>query len=335
MEPFQTDQGTLQLLGRLDVSAARRLAAFLETCDALRANNPSASETFRSIDFVGRDDVVEMKLERRMGADRKILATVKLANGALWRRGQLRIPGIELPEAVRSSVAGRAIEEIVDNPPFRGFTVTGAVQDGSGGAGHLRLRCTAERVGDIVVDVDGAPRHDLGDLERMAAAHAGVPVDPVAAHVLATRMDRRDALLAILQLAEAKPGVAIDLPVEYSDMVEPDAPKEFEGVGKHGNPTYHRDTIQMKRTRAGYQVTAHAVGTDRSRGSALVAIIENGMVHRHEPEGDEVAAPSSLEALGFTVPGIAFGTKPKHVYGGLRSRDLLPVRTVGEAMQVG
>lgn len=302
MEPFVTDLGTLQLLAALDRSAAVRLERYLEICDALRHGNPSASITFSGVEFVGRDDVVEMKLERTIGADRKILSTVKLSTGALWRRGQLRVPGAVLPEAVRNSLKGRMIEEIVANPPFRGFEVTGAVQDGSGDTGSLRLRCTAEKVAPIEIDPTRAPMHDLAALEERAAALADVPIDPVAAYVLGT-FDRREALICLMRTSGLKSGTLIDLPATYSGMLSRDAPAWFGGTRSRDTYNAHPDALQLKRVKAGFHIQAYAV-----TGNSLASFTEGGVVQvRGAVAEDEAKAP--LEALGFDVPGLAFKSR--------------------------
>jgi len=333
MEPFLTDLGTLQLITFLDRSAAIRLAAFLEECDALRTNNPSAAITFTAVDFVGRPDVTEMKLDRKIGRDRKILSTVKLANGALWRRGQLRIPGVELPDTLRESVKGRLIEEIVGNPPFTGFEVNGAVQDGTGADGSLRIRCTAEKVAEIAVDVEAAPMRSLEDLERLASAHVEERVDPVAAHVLGL-LPRRETLIAIVRCAEqTRSGILVRLPLKYSQILSKDAPARFKGTGTKDDPNVQPDILHLKRSKAGYQIDAYAVvPAEKIGGADLAAFIENGMTHGYEGEGGIPADAGCLERLGFDVPGISFATKTKWVYGSLTSRDLLPVRTIGEAL---
>jgi hypothetical protein len=332
MEPFVTDLGTIQLLAALDRSAAVRLERYLRICDALRYGNPSASITFSGIEFVGRDDVVEMKLERTIGADRKILSTVKLSNGALWRRGQLRVPGAVLPEAIRNSLKGRMIEEIVGNPPFRGFEVTGAVQDGSGATGSLRLRCTAEKVAPIEVDVDQAPMHDLADLEARAGSLADVPIDPVAAHVLDT-FDRREALICLMRTSGLKSGTLVELPATYSGMLSDDAPAWFGGTRSRDAFNAHPDALQLKRVKSGFHIQAYAV-----MGNTLASFTEGGVVQvRGAVAEDEARAP--LEALGFDVPGLVFAsrtaTPPDDVRGVVTILHMPRPLPLSEALGIG
>jgi hypothetical protein len=147
-----TDQGTLQLLEILERSASERLVTFMANLQNKNRWTARRSIVFDGKDFIGRDDIDEMKLEEDERNESKLISTVKLKNGALWRRGQLRIPNLVLPEIIKSALKGRKIEEIVENPPFHGFVVTGGVQDGNGKNTKLRLRCTAEKVGEIIIN---------------------------------------------------------------------------------------------------------------------------------------------------------------------------------------
>lgn len=148
---YYTDQGTLQLLTHLDRKKSEDLLMFLKNIQTKDRWMARRSFKISGDRFMGRDDITEMKLEEDENDNRKLVSTVTLKNGAIWRRGQLRIPGLVLPETIKNSLKGRMIEEIVENPPFRGFMVTGGVQDGKGSNTKLRLRCTAEKVSEIVI----------------------------------------------------------------------------------------------------------------------------------------------------------------------------------------
>lgn len=154
-----TDQGTLQLLQHLEKSSAERLNWYIDQIEKMAPRQSTIY--FKAHEFIGRDDIVEMKLEVDDRNNEKLISTVKLKNNALWRRGQLRIPDIVLPEIIKSSLKGRKIEEVVENPPFKGFTITGSVQDGRGSKTKLRLRCTAEEVGPIRIDPEKQPRRTV------------------------------------------------------------------------------------------------------------------------------------------------------------------------------
>lgn len=319
---YETDQGTLQLIGQLTRPGARRLAAFLTRCDGLRAGDSIAIQTFTAVDFHGRDDIVDMKLERKVGPDAKILSTVRLRNGALWRRGQLRMPGVVLPDTIIMALKGRRIEEIVEGAPFTGFELTGGVQDGAGDTGSLRLRCTAERTGPIAVDVDAAPEVDLGVLQEMVAERMGrTPVEPFAAHVLDT-LPREEALVTLMRLCEATPGKGDEtVSLRYEDLLDGFVrPAHLKGVGKPNSDTssnaYDYGAIRLRLVKAGVQAECHA---------GAQCLIEKGEVHYEHPEE---RLDTVREALGFHLPGVTLKAARIWTYGALRGHRLQPDSTI-------
>lgn len=141
---YETDQGTLQLIDQMKPPARERLRQYL--------NRGYLSEiTFYRHEFHDRDDIQSLKLEPHAKKDGIVVATAEMADGVLWRRGSLRVPGIVLPETLRIGAKGRLLEEVVDGAPFKGFVVTSLVQDGSGATGKLRICCTASKTGPILV----------------------------------------------------------------------------------------------------------------------------------------------------------------------------------------
>lgn len=325
---FETDQGTLQLISQMTKPGARRLASFLNRCQNLRASNPTDSEIFASVDFHGRDDIINMKLEYKIGKN-KILSTVQLRNGALWRRGQLRMPGVVLPATVMISLKGRLIEEIVEGSPFKGFEVTGGIQDG-GDAGSLRLRCTAEKTGPITVDIDSAPDVDLETVRTMVMDRLGkVSVEPFAAHVLKS-LPIDEAYIVLARLSDAKPGKSEEqVSIRYKDLLDGNVlPKHLKKVGKPETDTscyaLGYGVIRLKLVKAGIQAQCHVAG-----GSEVTCLIEKGEVHFDHPEGE---TPTIDEALGFHLNGVTLDKNRIWTYGGMRGHRMRPDTTIAAVL---
>lgn len=325
MRAFTTDDGTARLLRHLGRPAALRLNDFLRRCDEPVRRDPTLTETFQAIEFIGRDDIVEMKLEHGPKIGGRIVATTTLTSGAIWRLGQLRIPGTTLPDAVRNAVRGRPLEEIVEGAPFTGYTVTGAVQD-AGRMGALRISCTAGSDERIEIDADAAPRHDALHLETALAVHATTPLDPLAAHVMRL-MPREEAVLTLLRLAQAKPGTQVELPMEYRDLVEANPPPHLSTVHRDEPDDYDRiGMMRMKRVKSGYQVECRVA----RRRDALRCIIENGFVH----VPDETKPRTIRDVLGFDIPGAGICGQTKWLYRDLKGYRMMAADTVGSVMEI-
>lgn len=146
MTEIVTDLGTLRLLSSLGPSGAPRLRRFVDDC----ARGRGGSETFEGWMFDGWPDLRRVELDydpndRRKG---RVVATCTFAK-ATWRRGSLRIPGIELPQAIMLGIKGRRIGEVVEGSPFPDFVISHAVHDRKQGAVTLRIRCDGETLAPI------------------------------------------------------------------------------------------------------------------------------------------------------------------------------------------
>ena len=212
---YETDQGTLQLLNHLTADAATRLQHHLQQL----AHNKATTITFQAADFAGRTDIKQLKLERHETKSEVLVATATMADGVLWRRGSLRVPGVVLPETIRIGAKGKLLEEVVEGAPFNGFTVTSLVQDGSGKTGKLRICCTASRTGPIVANVTNAPEPQSDDLAEALLVHADVNIDAVAERAL--RLLGRDKAFAILlNIINGNTHYAEKLEVRYGALLE-------------------------------------------------------------------------------------------------------------------
>jgi len=148
MTELVTDLGTVALIEEMADNGRRTVDEFLDRCQ----RGYGCTETFASWMFRGRPDLVSMELEYDPKDKRKgrVLSTVQFTK-ALWRRGSLRIPGIELPQVVMLGIKGRRIGDVVEGSPFPDFIINHAVHDRHKATGSvtLRIRCDGETLARI------------------------------------------------------------------------------------------------------------------------------------------------------------------------------------------
>lgn len=148
MTQIVTDLGTIELIGHMTPAGRRTVDGFLDRC----ARGHGCSESFSAWMFEGKPDLMGMEWEydpddRKKG---RVVSTVQFRK-ALWRRGSLRIPDIELPQSLMLGIKGRRIGDVVDGSPFPDFTISHAVHDRHKATGSvtLRIRCDGENLAPI------------------------------------------------------------------------------------------------------------------------------------------------------------------------------------------
>lgn len=159
MRTFETDLGSLGVIATMTRAGRNMLDAYLRDCDRYSWSTGKEIRQWHGIHFT-RNDVLLMKMEHETGPkSTKIVTTIDFANGARWRRGSLRMTGIELPDTMMNSIKGHLIEELVANAPVVGFRITHAVHDRSAKGVTLRVRCDGEKLGPIPYDPPAPHRH--------------------------------------------------------------------------------------------------------------------------------------------------------------------------------
>lgn len=149
MRTFETDLGSLGVIATMTRAGRNTLDGYLRDCDRFKWSAGKQTQQWGCIHFT-RSDVLQMKMEFETGLrNTKIVTTIDFANGARWRRGSLRMPGIELPDTLMNAIKGRLIEELVEGSPIVGFRITHAIHDRSAKGVNLRVRCDGEKLGPI------------------------------------------------------------------------------------------------------------------------------------------------------------------------------------------
>lgn len=91
---------------------------------------------------------IRLEVDDRTLTTGRVISTIHFNGGILWRRGSLRIPGIELPATHMIAIKGRTIGDVVAGAPFPEFIVKNAVVDRSVNGNKLRIMCTgSEQLG--------------------------------------------------------------------------------------------------------------------------------------------------------------------------------------------
>lgn len=320
---YETDQGTLQILKHLTPVAAARLQ------DALTAASIGIGGiNFHAADFAGRQDIKQLKLEKHESKTNVLIATATMNDGVVWRRGSLRVPGVVLPEVVRIAAKGRPLEEIVEGAPFSGFIITGLVQDGSGSSAKLRIRCTAEKTGPIIIDIAAAPKRQASEMGEALLAYADVNIDAVAERAL-RKMPVEDAFAALLNLVKGKASHQEVLSVRYGELIEANVPKHL-----HVHDILKTGIIRLQRFKSGIRANAvinnpgYPYSFIFEKGAAnfdpdkdpkggmneIRKIVQPSLIGRmlfgkmhEEPVQPEPFAPTVRNILGFDAPSASVG----------------------------
>lgn len=147
MTEFVTDLGTLELLANMTQDGADKLEAFLKTCDKGYQNRITISGFL----FENQPKLRWMEMEYNPNDRRKgrVLTSVFFQHDAIWRRGSLRIKGIELPQTLMTGIKGRRIGDLVENAPFPDFIISHAIHDRKAGEVTLRIRSSGETLAPI------------------------------------------------------------------------------------------------------------------------------------------------------------------------------------------
>jgi len=91
---------------------------------------------------------IRLEIDDRTVSTGRVISTIHFTGGILWRRGSLRIPGVDLPATQMIAIKGRAIGDVVAGAPFPEFIVKNAVVDRSANGNKLRIMCTgSEQMG--------------------------------------------------------------------------------------------------------------------------------------------------------------------------------------------
>lgn len=146
MAEIMTDLGALRLLTSLNQGGRHQLQQFLGACGRGRLSNA----TFEGRMFDGWPDLrrVELDYDPNDRRDGRVVATCTFAK-ATWRRGSLRIPGVEIPQTIMLGIKGRRIGEVVEGSPFPDFVISHAVHDRKKDGITLRIRCDGETLAPI------------------------------------------------------------------------------------------------------------------------------------------------------------------------------------------
>ena len=141
---YTTDAGTVRMLEDVNFTGRSKLIQFFERSDQLFYEGKSV--IFGRFDFNKGLNIQRLELEvtKKTSDDGKLLATLQMTDDVLWRRGSIRIKNLHIPEVVKKSLKGRAVEEVVAGTPFGDFIITSSITDKRKNDSSLRLRCTGE-----------------------------------------------------------------------------------------------------------------------------------------------------------------------------------------------
>lgn len=153
MRSYTVDAGTHSVLMQLEPHRRSALDAILarfdKHCRGLLGGAASGTieGPIKAVSAIAKS--IRLEMDEKSRESGKIIATVNFANGIVWRRGSLRIPGVDLPKTQMLSIKGKRIGDIVAGAPFPEFIIRNAIIDRSANGNKLRIRCTGDEQVEI------------------------------------------------------------------------------------------------------------------------------------------------------------------------------------------
>lgn len=317
--PFHLFTNTLvqAYLDRLHAPGAERLADFLERGSQQTTRTPEISADFNEIDFEEGTAVRRLTLTRTL--DKGFIAhhNIQFTDGTRLDAAGLHIPGINLPQTILATLAGRTIGDVVLGAVLSDLPITGArnVRD------RTLLQIEVEE-SILQVPTTSSPMAP----ERLAAAAlevADMPCDAVVVAMLRS-LEEDSRRMAMVAIAHTESGL-VDTGLRWSDVSGGENPPGVDGEIVQGGPEWGRLFMERRKGKPGVTARISIIGENRPANIE----IGQGFIY---PPGDLGEKASLSHVVGFQLEGDHI-LKQGSLYGQLRY-PLKQTMHLGDALAV-